>query len=164
MPARSLAIAAEDINASERETLAIVFFIRVPRLLHSSLGNSGGILHESILTRLGPNDGTTPVFLIRADASADRSPAPQKGQAWDRSQAPNRSAGPNAPAAQVSNRSFTCQGGSCVGNQCRAGPHGELDDRVWSRNSCFVERRHFPGACDRHLSSREHGTEAFQPC
>jgi len=29
-----LAIAADDINAKERATLAIVFFIRVPRLLH----------------------------------------------------------------------------------------------------------------------------------
>jgi hypothetical protein len=42
-----LAIAGEDINAREREreTLAIVFFIRVPRLLHCSFGNSSGILH-----------------------------------------------------------------------------------------------------------------------
>jgi len=44
LSARSLAIAAEDINARDRERLAIVFFIRVPRLLHSSFGNSGGIL------------------------------------------------------------------------------------------------------------------------
>jgi hypothetical protein len=65
-----LAIAAEDINASERETLAIVFFIRVPRLLHSSFGNSGGILHGSILTRLGPNDGANAgIFLAHAVAA-----------------------------------------------------------------------------------------------
>jgi len=32
-------------------------------------------------------------------------------------------------------------------HQDRAGPRGELDGRVWSSNSCFVERRHFPGAC-----------------
>jgi len=31
----------------------------------SSLGNSGGLLRSSILTRLGPSDGTTPVFLMR---------------------------------------------------------------------------------------------------
>ena len=35
--------------------------------------------------------------------------------------------------------------------RCWAGPHGELDGRVWSRNSCCVERRHFPGACCRHI-------------
>jgi hypothetical protein len=42
-PARSLAKAAEDINAGERATLATVFFIRVPPL------------HW-----LGPNDDTMP--------------------------------------------------------------------------------------------------------
>ena len=35
--------------------------------------------------------------------------------------------------------------------RCWAGPHGELDGRVWSRNSCCVERRHFPGACCRRI-------------
>ena len=35
--------------------------------------------------------------------------------------------------------------------RCWAGPHGELDGRVWSRNSCRVERRHFPGACCRRI-------------
>jgi len=45
LSARSSAIAAEDINARDRETLAIVFFIRARRLLLSSFGNSGGILH-----------------------------------------------------------------------------------------------------------------------
>jgi hypothetical protein len=66
LPERSLAIATEDINAKERERLAIVFFIRVSRLLHSSIGNSDDTLHGSILTQRGQNDGTTRLLGPRA--------------------------------------------------------------------------------------------------
>ncbi len=58
-PARSLAIASEDISAKKSATLTIVFFIRVPPLsCTNSLGNSRGLLRWSGTTRRGPNDDT----------------------------------------------------------------------------------------------------------
>jgi hypothetical protein len=71
-PARSSAIAAEDISAIESATFAIVFFIRVPPLScanDSSLGNSGGLLRWSSVTRLGPNDDTGRILENRGAAA-----------------------------------------------------------------------------------------------